>query len=308
MKKYISILSVAIAAIGLFCSCEKKIDSIDTYSVQVEFRSSGSKYLVGDVTLNPKDSIYFDFTITAGEDMDYVEIQKNGVRVDTFRLPASNRRTFTKVKGYMADSAAGDYNYRIVGRNSVARFLGDGNKAIKVTIRPDFLFWSFRTMRVPDTTDKVNKCYYATTTGNIYNYTEGAANSAAIDFGYYCDTTGKGTALATDDLKHTFYALSTPQPQIAYYDISTWTKNATVFKVITGVNFVTALTSSGAINTLIKNNMASGTASKVNKLDGGSVIGFRTAAGKYGAIQLRYANQNSPAKDTEIQVDVKVQM
>lgn len=292
----------------MFSACEKKVDPIDTYFVTVEFRSSGSKFLVGDVTLNPKDSIYFDFTITSQEDMEYVEIQKNGVRIDTFRLPASNRRNFTKVKGYMADSAAGDYNYRIVGRTTIARFLGDGGKAIKVTIRPDFYFWSYRLLRVPDTVAKVNKCYYATTTGNIYSYSDGAANSALIDFGYYCDTTGKGTSSASDDLKHTFYALSTAQPQIGYYDISTWTKNATLFKVITGVNFVTALTSSGAINTLIKNNMASGTASKVNKLDGGSVVGFKTAAGKYGAIQLRYANQNSPAKETEIQVDVKVQM
>jgi hypothetical protein len=308
MKKYINILSVATAAICLFCSCEKKIESIDTYSVNVEYKSSGSKYLVGDVTLNPKDSIYFDFTITADEDISYVELQKNGARVDTFWLPASNKRSFSKVKGYIADSIAGDYNYRVVGRTNVNRFLGDGGKSIKVTIRPDFIFWSYRLLKVPDTVAKVNKCYYAVTTGNTYNYSEGAANSAQIDFGYYCDTTGIGTAVITDDLKHTFYALNAPQPQIGYYDISTWTKNATVFKVITGVNFVTALTSGGAINTLIKNNMTSGTANKVNKLDAGSVVGFKTAAGKYGAIQLRYANQNSPAKETEIQVDVKIQM
>ena len=308
MKKYINILSVAITAVVGLCSCEKKVESIDNYSVAVEYRSSGAKFIVGDVTLNPKDSIYFDFTITANEDIDYVELQKNGVRADTFWLPTSNKRSFTKIKGYQTDSIAGDYTYRIVGRTANARFLGDGGKSIKVTIRPDFYFWSYRLLKVPDTTAKVNKCYYATTTGNIYNYTEGAANSAAIDFGYYCDTTGMGTASTADDLKHTFYALNAPQPQIAFYDISTWTKNATVFKVITGVNFVTALTSGGSLNTLIKNNMTSGTANKVNKLDAGSVIGFKTAAGKYGAIQLRYANQFSPAKETEIQVDVKVQM
>jgi hypothetical protein len=307
MKKYINILSVAVTAIFCFSACQKKVETIDTYHVTIEFRNSGAKYLTGDVTLNPKDSIYFDFTITSQEDMDYVEIQRNGTRIDTFRLPASNKRSFTTIKGYMADSAAGEYTYRIMGRTANARYLGDGGKIIKVTITPDFHFWSFRTLMVPDTTAKVNKCYYATTTGNIYNYTEGAANSALIDFGYYCDTVGKASASASDDLKHTFYALSSAQPQIAFYDISTWTKNATVFKVITGVNFVTLLTSSANIDRYIKNNMTSGTASKVNKLDGGSIVGFKTAAGKYGAIQLRYANQNSPAKDTEIQVDVKVQ-
>jgi hypothetical protein len=303
MKKIIAGLFIVSV---LFSACKKKIDPIDTYSVKVDFRSSGAKYLTGDIELNPKDSIYFDFTITSQEDMDYVEIQKNGVKIDTFKLPASNLRSFSKVKGYMADSAAGDYNYRIVGRTSTARFLGDGNKSLKVTIRPDFLFWSYRLLRVPDTVAKTNKAYYAISTGNTYSYSEGAANSALIDFGYYYDTTGAASAVTTDDLKHTIYALNAPQPQLNFYDISTWTKNATVFKVIS-VNFVTVLTSSGAINTQIKNNMTSGTSNKINKLVSGNVVGFKTAAGKYGAIQIRYTNQDSPAKETELQIDVKVQ-
>lgn len=300
MKKYITGLFIVVIMVA---ACEKKVDSIDTYSVTVDFRASGPKVITGDVELNPKDSIYFDFTITANEDMAYVEIQKNGVRIDTFNLPSSNRRSFSHVKGYMADSAAGDYNYRIVGRTSLARFLGDGGKNIKVTIKPDFLFWSYRVLKVPDTTTKVNKCYYAATTGNIYSYTEGAANSALIDFAYYYDT--------TSSQKHSIYALSSAQPQLAYYDISTWTKNATLLKKMpSSVNFVTGLTSSGAINTLIKNNMTSGTVGKVFALtsaNGNNVVGFRTVGGKYGAILIRYTNQDSPAKETTVEIDVKIQ-
>jgi hypothetical protein len=304
MKKYISILFIAVIAVVALAGCEKKIESIDTYSVKVEFRNTGAKYLTGDVTLNPKDSIYFDFTITADEDMDYVEIQKNASRLDTFRLPASNRRSFSIVKGYRADSAAGDYNYRIMGRSSIARYLGDGGKNIKVTITPDFDFWSYRVMKVPDTVAKANKAYYALSTGTIYSYTEGAANSALIDFGYYFDTTGT-FAGGSNLLGHTIYALNSPQPQLNFYDISSWTKNATVFKVIS-TNFAN-ITSKGAIYTVIKNAMTSGTAAKVNKLVSGSVIGFKTVGGKYGAILVQYVNQNSPAKETYADINVKIE-
>jgi hypothetical protein len=293
--------------LGLFLSaCEKKIEPIDSFDVTVDFRSTGAKFVVGDVTLNPKDSIYFDFTISSPTDMSYIEIQRNGVRVDTFRLNNTNRRSFSLIKGYRVDSVAGDYSYRVLARDDRAIFMGDGGKMFTVTVTPDFDFWSYRVMKVPDTTAKVNKAYYAINGGITYSYTEAAVNSAAIDFGYYYDTTGAASAVTTDDLKHTIYALNSPQPQLNFYDISTWTKNAMVFKVIS-TNFVTALTSSGAINTIIKNNMTSGTSVKVNKLVSGNVIGFRTVTGKYGAILVRYTNQDSPAKETSIEIDVKVQ-
>jgi hypothetical protein len=308
MKRYITGLVVVAALIS---ACEKKVDPVDTFGVKVEFRSNNPKQLTSDVTVNPKDSIYFNFTITSDEDMSFVEIQKNGVRVDTFRLDnQSDKKTFSFIKGYRADSAAGDYVYRVLGRDAKAVFLGDGGKSIRVTVAPDFYFWSYRIMQVPDTVEKKNKCYYSTSEGKVYSYSEGAANSAKIDFGYYYDTTSAN--------RHTFYALTAVQPQLSFYDISSWTKNATIFKKMaasgtTAVNF-NNLTSSGAINTLIKNNMTSGTANKVAGLSltntgttSNSVIGFRTADGKYGCILVRYISQNSAAKETSIEVDVKVQ-
>lgn len=305
MKKYI----IGIFATGiLFTACEKKIDPVDTYSVNVEYRNSGPKFVTTDVTVNPKDSIYFDFTITAETDMSYVEIQKNGVRIDTFRLNGfTDKRTFSKIRGYRADSAAGDYSYRILARSATAVFMGDGGKQFKVTVTPDFNFWSYRILQVPDSVSKTNKCYYSSTDGKIYSYSEGGANSAKIDFGYYYDT--------TVSLKHTIYSLSSAQTQLGFYDISSWTKNITLLKKMpTSVNFVTNLTSAGAIQTLIGGNMTSGTSSKVTGLSttatgstSNSVIGFKTAAGKFGAILIRYVNGDSPAKETQIEVDVKVQ-
>jgi hypothetical protein len=304
MKKYI----FGIMAAGIvFTACEKKVDPIDTFNVTVEYRSGGPKYVTSDVTVNPKDSIYFDFTIASPDrDISYVEIQKNGVRIDTFRLNnAANKRSFSLVKGYRADSIAGDYSYRVLARDARAIFMGDGGKSFKVSITPDFNFWSYRIIQVPDSVNKTNKCYYSTVDGTLYSYSEGAANSPKIDFGYYYDTTGTAAG-GTNILGHTIYALNVPQPRISFYDISTWTQNATTFKVIS-TNFVSNLTSAGAINTIIKNGMTSGTATKINKIAANNVIGFKTASGKYGAILIRYINQNNPNKETQIEIDVKVQ-
>lgn len=308
MKKYI--IGLFFAAVA-FSACEKKVDPVDTFNVTVDYRNSGTGFVTTNVEVNPKDSIFFDFTITSQDTMSYVEVQKNGTRIDTFRLNSSNNRSFSKVLRYRADSAAGSYTYRVLARNNKATFMGDGGKEFTVTVKPDFNFWSYRILQVPDSVNKTNKCYYSSVDGMIYSYSDGAANSAKIDFGFYWDTTGRGTTPTTDDLKHTIYSLSSAQPQLGFYDISSWTKNNTLLKKMpTSVNFVSGLTSGGAIQTLIGGNMASGTASKVTTVSttaGSNVIGFKTAAGKFGAILIRYVKGDSPAKETQIEVDVKVQ-
>jgi hypothetical protein len=301
MKKYLILL---FGASVMIAGCEKKVEPIDAYDVTVEYKGTGTKFLTGDVTLNPNDSIYLDFTIASPVDMAYVEIQRNGVKVDTFRLNnAANKKVFSMIKGYRVDSSAGDYTYRVLGRDDRATFLGDGGKVFKVTVLPDFDFWSYRIMKVPDTTNKTNQAFYSVVDGKTYSYTTGGASSASIDFGYYFDISGSNA--------HCFYALNSAQPQLSFYDFTSWTKNATLLKKMpSSVNFVTNLRSSGAINTLIKGNMTSGTASKVTAVSttaGSNVIGFKTASGKYGAILVRYTNQNSAAQETAIEIDVKVQ-
>jgi len=190
MKKYIT--GIFAIALGL-SACEKKVDPVDNFSVTVEYRKSTSKALTSDITLNPKDSIYLDFTITSpDQDMSFVEIQKNGVRIDTFQLTGqADKRSFTRMKGYAVDSIPGDYSYRVLARNSRAVFLGDGGKTLKVTVNPDFMFWSYRILGMPDSVGKTNKSYLSLSEGRLFNYNEAAANSAKIDRGYYYDTAGR---------------------------------------------------------------------------------------------------------------------
>jgi hypothetical protein len=108
MKKII--LGSLLSGFILFSACEKKVEHIDSFDVTVEYRNSGPKTVTDEITVNPKDSIYFDFTITSGSDMSYVEIQKNGVtRVDTFRLSGfADKKTFSlkKVTGPIASLEA----------------------------------------------------------------------------------------------------------------------------------------------------------------------------------------------------------
>jgi len=305
----------------LLWACQKKVSPIDSFSVTVEYKQTSPKDLVANVELNPKDSIYLNFTISSPTDMTFIEIQRNGVRIDTFRLNnGRDTKTFSAIKGYMVDSAAGEYAYRVLARDEKGVFMGDGGKQLKVTVKPDFDFWSYRILQVPDTVAKTNKCYYSTKDGKTYSYSEGAAVSASIDFGYFFDSTGRASTATTDDSTNCIYALNTAPSRlvpISFYDISGWTKNATLLKKMpNSVNFVTGLTSAGAIQRLIGGNMTSGTSSKVTFLSAsaGSVtsavnnlIGFRRADGKFGAILIRYVQGNSPNKETQIEVDVKVQ-
>jgi hypothetical protein len=303
MKSSIIHFSAAALLLGMLAGCQKKREPIDTFDVKVEYAASNAKAITGDVSVNPKDSIFLAFTVTSLNDMSFIEIQKNGVRVDTFQVPAGSSRSFTRVKGYQSDSIPGDYTWRVLARDSKAVFMGDGGKRLKVTVNPDFDFWSYRIMAVPDTTEKKNKCYYSTKDGKIYSYSEAASKSASIDFGYYYDTT------ATQ--RHCFYALTAAQPQLGFYDIASWTKNATVLKKLpSSVNFVSQLTSGGALRTLVGGNLNAGTLTKVPLVattGGNNVIGFRTASGKFGAILVRFISGDSPAKGTTIEVDVKVQ-
>lgn len=310
--KYAIILFTAFTAITLgMVGCSKKVEAVDSYYLTVTFNNSGAKYLTGNIEVNPKDSIYFDFTVHSDkEDMDIIEIQKNGVKFDTMQVRGADKRNFSGVKKYLADSAAGDNSYRIAARNAAGKFLGYGGKIIKVTTIPDFTYYSYRFLYVPDSVNKTNKCYFASSNGQTYNYTEATANSALIDFGYFYDTSN---STSSNPPRFTIYAPSANK--FTPYDLSGWTKNATIFKLST-TNFTSTLTSLGAIKTAYNagTNPASPnmlrtsdrpSSSRANLT--GAVIMFKTAAGKYGAINVNFTADSLGRKESYINIDVKVE-
>ncbi len=295
--------------------CQKKVDPVDGSNVTVELSNLGKYYVTGDVTLNPKDSIYFNFTISSNVDMKYVSIQKNPINQTAFlvrdTLNATNKNSYSAVKKFMADSANGNYLYRIVAHDAVGNYIG--HKDIAVNINADFNFYSYRFLYAPDTTAKINKCYFSTSEGTSYNYTDAASKSASIDFGYFYDTTKvSGTALG-----HTIYALNATGV-FGAYDISAWTKNATIFKKLASgtpnPTFAQAL-SAGTLRTAGATQLSSGTTTKVTGLSTTSpnnTVYFKTAAGKFGMIQINFSSVTtinaavSPSA-TYVNIDVKIE-
>jgi hypothetical protein len=297
MKKYFACL---ILISYFFASCEKGVEPIDGNYATVDLANLGAHYVTDNITVNPKDSLYFSFTISSPRDMKYVSIQKNPVNQTAFivrdTLTAANKNSYTAIKKLVSDSTTGSYLYRIVAHDAAGTYIG--SKDIVVVVSPDFYYYTYRFLYVPDTVAKTNTCYMAATTGEVFSYTNGAANSSKIDFGFYYDT-------ATAN-KFSLYALSAPQPQLAFYDISSWTKNATIMKKITSPAFNTLL-SGASLRAAGTANLGSGTSNKVTALAAGNLVLFKTVGGKIGCVNIVFVNGSSAAKDSYINVDVKIE-
>jgi hypothetical protein len=307
MKKYIL---VAVSIMALFSACVKKVDIVDGNYASVTLVNAGTNYVTDNITVNSKDSIFFSFTITSDKEMGFVGVQKNPVNQTAFlirdTMNSTNRHSYTAVKKFRADSTNGSYIYRIAAHDTAGVYIG--HKDIIITVKTDFDYFVARPLQVPDTTAKINTCYMATKTGTSYSYTTGASKSADIDFGFYYDTTGTLTTTTADDVKFSVYALSSPQPQLSYYDISTWTKNVTIMKKATSPAFNT-LTSAAALRSAGIANLASGASGKATLLATNSLVYFKTAAGKYGCMFILSMNTfpNGAAKENSMVVEIKVE-
>jgi hypothetical protein len=338
MRKYITLFGIIAAIAVMFTDCKKTTDPINANVATVTFINAGPKFVTDNITVNPKDSIQFQYTVTSPVPMATVALAKNQVSSNTVEIDAfkdsvktSDKLTFTVTHKMIADSISGIYNYNVVARDINGVYVGS-SKVIIVTVLPDFYYYTNLQMFAPDTTAKINPCYYSSSANTSFSYTSaGAANSAKIDFGFFFNTDSvyatKGKP-ATGVIGPSIYALNlTPTPsQISFNDISSWTKNATLLKVGTTPTFA-SLTSGGAIKqgylTNVKSAAAtsrvpvvtttgSGTGTGGTRVDSytalttGSVMFFKTADGRYGALTITFLNLAGAAKTTYINFEVKV--
>lgn len=302
----------------LFNSCVKKVDVVDGNYASVTLVNAGTNYVTEDKTVNAKDSIFFSFTITSDKEMGFVSIQKNPINQIAFlvrdTMTSANRHSYTAVKKFAADSVNGSFIYRIVAHDTSGAYIG--SKDIIITTKTDFVFWSYRFLYVPDTLAKTNKCYFSTSNGNSYSYSDGAAISNLIDFGYFYDTTKvlAGTPPTLKPKGHTIYTLNNTITPFLPYDLSTWTKNATLLKPSSLTNLST-ITSVGAIRTACVVALNSGTVTRYSQLDKSAtaadltsqVMLFKTVTGKYGLMLITFTNNNGSNKDSYINIDVKLE-
>lgn len=299
MKKNNILVSSAILAIAMvFAYCTKGEPYQYKETASFSYTGSGGFYVTTDLSVKPKDSLYFQFNANSSSPMARILLRRNATVTDTL-TPQGN--SFSFLKKTRADSVAGIYTYSATAYNAANVIMGVSN--LVVTVNPDFTYYTNRTLFVPDSTAKTNNTYFGSTTGLTYSYAGIGGKSAQVDFGYFYDSS-LTTAVTT---KHSLYAL-TANP-VTMYDVSSWTKNATIFKKLpSNVNFATQLTSGGAINAICAANLGSGTTNKISGLavGTGNLIGFRTAAGKYGVVLVNLISANSPNASTYISIDVKV--
>ena len=293
MKKInIILLCALLLTAGLLNSCSKGKPYQAT--AQIVLTNTGGKFVTTNITVNPKDSLTFEFTATASSDMGKLLLKKNSLITDTLLVPAASKNSFSGVKKTVADTIPGDYTYYFNAYDAAGVILG--TQSVTVTVAADYMYYTQRVLFVPDTTAKTNKCYYATATGKTYSYSGIGSDAASIDFGFFCDTV-KGAKLSLYSLTNNL---------VSFYDVSAWIQNATVFKYVKSQNMST-LTSGSALRTAGINNLTSGATSKVTSLVQNNVVLFKTAAGKYGAILVAYFSDSTAAHTTYLKLDVKVQ-
>ncbi|NIG55336.1 hypothetical protein [Chitinophaga sp. Cy-1792] len=305
MKKY---FAGAALILGLFTACEKKVDPVNGNFATVTL-NGGDKMVTGPMTVNPGDSITFDFTIATKVPMKFVSIQKNPVNQtafvvrDTLKTMAT---TYSAVKTLKADTASGPFLYRIVAHDSAGTYIG--SRDIVITTNPDFYYYTYKFLRVPDTTGKVNPCYISLVTGDTYSYSTGAANSAKIDLGIAYDTTGAYTPTNTaDDVKFVVYNMDSAQAATPYYDLSSWTKSKTLINRTKSPAFNTLLSGGGLRSAAKTANLSASKIKRIVNVVAGDLIFFQTAAGKTGCMTINYTNGSSGAADSFINVDIKVE-
>lgn len=306
MKKESIIYCIALLLAVIATSCVKVEPKFNSNNITVTFNNAGANYLTGDKTVNGKDSLDFSYSGTSSVPIVYVTLTKNDTEVGRDSIKTGDRMSFTNlVKKFVADTIPGNYVYRVVARDKDNIYLGSSNNII-VTVNSDMIYIKNNTLYVPDTTAMTNKTYFNVATQASYSYTDITTgnNSNVIDFGYFWDPT---IASGTTPKGNTIYNLNlSPVPSaITMYNTSAFTKNATQFKVITSPTWVN-LNSGAIIKAQGIAAFKTASANSVTGLAAGSIVLFKTAAGKYGAINVLYVSGASAYASTFMSFDLKV--
>lgn len=288
-----TIASLSVLLLVIFASCKKTAPTVmNMYNVKLTINQSQPFELDDnlEVEMTSKDSVTIDYTLESPDaDMYMVNLYKNGGNAVVQKIPITDdgkRRVYSGSFKFLAkDLGAGQTTYRIwpIDRNGV--YLGDGYKKITINVLSDLKYYSNIKVFMPDTTGKVDPCYLSLTDGpSTYSYTTGAANSAKIDFGFYCKVVISGGNVVWTPY---MYSPSANPLPFTPYDISTWTKRGTLFSAPVTSNATTA-TWKTRFNTgpkieaeakAVNINLTSSPALAANNF-----VFFKTPEGKYGVI------------------------
>lgn len=321
-NKNIQLFSFLCVGLLLLASCKKDAENIFNMFTDVTVTFKGDHpFSVTDYKLvNDGDSVYIDYTITsAKEDMFFLGVEvvgatgSNGTsptRTVTSITDPSERRSLSRVIKLRAQRD-GKVSYRIYALNSKNIYIGDGYKRVTIDVRPSYNLISNRRIYAPDTTTRVNTSFYSFSRGQAFSFTDGQTNSANIDFGIWrrpdprIDQAGQ--------FIYNYYSLNAATNPFPTYDISTWTKRATVFSnpVTNHTNtFLFNLVSASTIEEQARTRTINVTSTNFTTwqagLAPGNVIYFLTPEGKYGAFLVNAVTRDYDGKPY-VNITVKMQ-
>jgi len=287
-------------ALVTISSCKKESENIFNMftDVSVTFHGDHPLSVIDYKQVNDGDSVYIDYTITsAKEDMFFVGVERvagasssaTPERTVTTITDDSQRRSYSGlIKLKMARD--GKTSYRIYALNGKNTYIGDGYKKVTIEVNSSYYFVHNRRVYLPDTVGTAAS-FYSIEKDKIFNYTEGTANSADIDFGIWRkpDTAPARIGQFINNL----YSPSHPTNPFPLYDVTDWQKRNTKFSTIRNGSSNTFLYTLVSNSTIESNAKAAnptltsveGTTSQ-NGLVAGSLVYFITPEGKYGAIYI----------------------
>ncbi len=312
MKLINKYAAFAIVMTVIFGSCKKETSNIFNMfdDVKVTYHAN-SPYAVTDYKeVNPGDSVYLEYTIeSANKDMYAVAIFETSAAIPTkIFLDDSQRRSYSGVVKLKMDTRVGKVSYRIWALDKGGVYLGDGYKTITLDVKSDYNYWAGRELKMPDTLEKVNDCYFALSTGELFNYGNGAANSAKIDMGLFRVPAFDAKTGDLIGYKYDVYSLASNPLPFTAYDISSWTKRGTKFSAPKTGQSSAFLNLRTGDKIMSAAKSAKPTATRTSTgLTGGSLFYFLTPEGKYGAIYVNSIEPTNVKNTVFMNIDVKMQ-
>lgn len=309
-------------AIGvvLFSACKKESENIFTMftDLTVTYNNSDPRCITDYKVVNEKEEVWIDFTInSASEDMYSYTVEKSAGTQTPSRTvytitDPTQRRSFSNIIKLVMDRD-GKTTYRIYALNQKGVFIGDGKKSVTIEVNPSYMIYANRDIYLPDSVAKILPSFFSLNDASVFSYSDGASNSAKIDFGIYRKLASNSTPAVVSYVVN-LYSPSVAVSPLTVYDISTWTpKRTTQFSApVTGqaTAFLTGAISGSKIEELakartIKLNETAATLA-ANGLAAGNAVFFLTPEGKYGMLYIN-ASTSDYQKRPYINVSVKVQ-
>ena len=242
------------------------------------------------VTLSAGSSITITFEAASENELSKVTIAKGGTNLLDSTI-AKNTKSITISKTYTV-GASGTETYAITATDKENQVT---TKTVTVTINTSAQINAYSAKLLGGQSNSTSGSFFKSTTGDVLSQADAKAASASVDFLYFFGSSNAATIAAPADADaQTIYNNSNT-------GIQTWaTKNNTGFYAsnLTSADF-DALNSTAALDAL-----TTGSAStKSNQLANGQVFGFKTAAGKSGAVRVGTV---SGTQSGSITIDVKV--